>query len=477
MQAANKRAAIIIGLVLFFSYAYFYQAGGWNQNSRFALVRAIIERHTLQIDAYQLHTGDRALFEGHYYTDKAPGASLIALVPVAAARGIDRLVGVDPEDFPGLAWTSYVASIATSAVFTVVAALAVFWLCLEWGYSRAAAIFAALAYGLATPAWAFATLFMEHGLTAGCLMLAFLFAQRRHASPRDERLVGIWTGLAVVCELQSSIPAAFIVALALANTRSDHRERLPGAVLRIVSAGFVVGLVFFAYNTLAFGSPFHVGYSSEEGFEHLKSGFFGITMPSLWRLGAILVGRYRGIVPLAPVIAAMPIGLILLWRLPSRRRAVVTVIAIAAFYFLLNASYYYWEGGWSYAPRQVTPALPFLALGLAPLWDTWGRAGRAALSALAIVGVAFALIAVSTTPQPPSNLRWPLADLLWPAFRDGDLSINTQTFVHNSLNGELRNNPSHHAAWNLGQLAGLKGHASLVPLGVVWVVGGVALLL
>ena len=477
MQPANKRTAIIIGAALFFTYAYFYQAGGWNQNSRFALIRAIIERHTLKIDAYQLHTGDRAFFEGHYYTDKAPGASLIALGPVAAARGIDRLVGVDPEGFPGLAWTSYVASVVTSAVFTAIAALVVFFLCLEWGYSRPAATFAALAYGLATPAWAFATLFMEHGLTAGCLMLAFAFAERRRASPRDEWLVGAWTGLAVVCELQSSIPAAFIVALALANTRSDDRTRLPAAALRIVSAGFVVGLVFFAYNTLAFGSPFHVGYASEEGFEHLRSGFFGITTPSLLRLAEILSGRYRGLVPLAPVIAAMPLGVILLWQVPARRLAVLTIVAIATFYFLLNASYYYWEGGWSYAPRQVTPALPFLTLGLAPLWDAWKRAGRAVLLALTIVGVGFALVAVSTTPQPPSNLRWPMVDLLWPAFRDGDLSINTQTFVHNGLNGELRNNPSQHAAWNLGQLAGLNGHASLIPLGVVWGVAGAVLLL
>src|SRR4051794_14448005 len=101
------RAPAALAAALFCSYAYFYQAGGWNQNSRFALVRAILERHTLQIDAYQLHTGDRAFWQGHYYSDKAPGASLLAVVPVALARGVDRLIHVDPEDFPGIAWTSY----------------------------------------------------------------------------------------------------------------------------------------------------------------------------------------------------------------------------------------------------------------------------------------------------------------------------------------------------------------------------------
>lgn len=475
--APDRRLAWTLGVGLLLTYAYFYQAGGWNQNSRFALIRAILERHTLQIDAYQLHTGDRALFEGHYYTDKAPGASLIALAPVAAARGVDRLVGVDPEGFPGLAWTSYVATVATSGVFTVVAALVVLLLCLEWGCSRQAAVFASLAYGLATPAWCYATLFMEHALTAGCLMLAFALAQRRNLSPRSQLFVGIWTGLAVVCELQASIPAAFIATLALMNARDDRRTPAASAALRILAGGLAMGLVFFAYNTLAFGSPFHVGYSSEEGFEHLRTGFFGITTPSLSRLGAILIGRYRGLIPLAPLVLAMPFGLLTLARIPARRRAVVTALAITAFYFLLNASYYYWEGGWAYAPRHVMPTLPFLALGLAPLWDSWSRAGRALLLAAALTGAALTLVAVSTTPQPPSNVRWPTVDLLWPAFKDGDLSLNTQTFVHNSLNGPLRNDLPAHAAWNLGQLAGLHGHASLIPLAAVWVVGGLALLL
>ncbi len=58
---------------LLVSYAYFYQGGGWNQNSRFALVRAMTERDTLQIDAYREATGDRAVWNGHFYSDKAPG--------------------------------------------------------------------------------------------------------------------------------------------------------------------------------------------------------------------------------------------------------------------------------------------------------------------------------------------------------------------------------------------------------------------
>ena len=176
MTDADRRSAWVLAITLLVSYAYFYQAGGWSQNSRFAMIRAVLERQTLQIDAYRLHTGDLAVWNGHYYTDKAPGYSLLALIPVAAARGVDRLVGVDPEGLPGIAWTSYIAAVSTSGLFTIVAALAVYWLTLRWGMSRGAALFAATAYGVATPAWCYATLFIGHAVTAGCLMLAFAAA-------------------------------------------------------------------------------------------------------------------------------------------------------------------------------------------------------------------------------------------------------------------------------------------------------------
>ena len=65
--------AVLLGCVTFFSFIYFYEGGGWNQNSRFDLLRAMVERHTLQIDAYHENTQDKAHLRGHYYSDKAPG--------------------------------------------------------------------------------------------------------------------------------------------------------------------------------------------------------------------------------------------------------------------------------------------------------------------------------------------------------------------------------------------------------------------
>jgi len=421
---------------------------------------------------------------------------------VQAARLVSCAAGVDPASFPGIAWTSYVAAVVTSGVFTVIAALCLFWLSVRLGASTGAALFATAAYGVATPAWAYATLFMGHGQTAGCLMIAFVAADAlRDAVPavraRLAWIIGLAGGWAVVTEFQAAVPAVFIGLLAIsarlkgsrsdrndvrAATRQERSASLSGErdlfalITRIAGGVAIAAIPLLIYNALAFGSPFHIGYSSEEGFKELHTGFFGITYPSPSTLYELLFGSYRGLLPVSPLMAAAPIGLILLGRNKQRGPALVTA-GVGVYYLLLNASYFYWEGGWAFGPRQMTAALPFIALGLAPLWDAGRQAGRGLLLAGWIWGTAMTLIAVSTTPQPPASIKAPMRELLWPSFRDGDLSLNPQTFVHNSVDVEhLRGGGDPHAAWNLGELVGLRGLASLLPLALIWAAAALLLL-
>jgi hypothetical protein len=486
-RLSDRRFATVLGVVLFFSYAYFYQAGGWNQNARFGLVRAILERRTLAIDAYQQYTGDKALWQGHYYSDKAPGASLLALGPVAIARGVLRLARINRQGHVAVAWMSYVATVATSGLFTVIAALLVMRLTLRWGYSRSAALFASTAYAIGGPAFCYATLFMGHGIAAGSLMLAFAgvvnvgesVAQRSPSGgARQLFLVGFWVGLAVLTEFPSAIPSCLIGLWALLAFRRRGARRILMAAALIAAGGAIPAIALLAHNTLAFGSPLHLGYAvADSPLGELHTGFFGITSPAGWRIREILVGAYRGLLPLSPLIAVTPVGLAMLARRSDCRAPALVAASTATFYLLFNASYYYWEGGWAYGPRQMMSALPFLALGLAPLWDVGRRWGRLVLISGWCWGVALTLIAVSTTPQPPSTVQAPVRELLWPAFKDGDLSLNNQSFLtYRAQPDLLRGHPELHAGMNLGEALGLRGLWSLLALGLVWVTAGFVLL-
>ena len=121
-----RARALLIAAVLFISYAYFYEGGGWNQNSRFDMIRAIIEQRTLRIDAYHGNTGDKALYQGHYYSDKAPGLALLALPAVAAVRPILRMAGVNPVSPRGVVIMSYFATLFGVSLPTALACACLF---------------------------------------------------------------------------------------------------------------------------------------------------------------------------------------------------------------------------------------------------------------------------------------------------------------------------------------------------------------
>ena len=468
-------------LLLFVSYAYFYQAGGWNQNSRFALVRAIFNEHSLRIDPYSKNTGDIAFHEGHYYSDKAPGLALAAVPVTAPARTLYVGLGGDPETFAGLAWLSWIATVLTCGLFTAWAGVVLFDLSGDWGADRGSALFAALTFGLATPMWFMATIFIGHAISAACLVLAFAAAYRLAAGAaptlerRDAWTVGLAAGWATVSEFPAAVPAVILAAWTAWSAWTIARPRAVGIVGTMTAGALLAAAVLMVYQYLCFGSPFHLAYSSESGdFAGMHQGLFGITRPSFYTLYQVLIGEYRGLLPLSPIVFVAPAGFFLL-RDAARavRQAVWVALAIAAFYVFLNTSYHYWEGGWSLGPRHMTPAIPFLCLGLAPLWMRLRGTGRVGLLAVAIASFGITFIAESTMVQPPANVARPFRELIWPAFRDGDLSLNTQSVVHHTVDPRFwRTHEEPKAAFNLGMKIGLPGHASLLPLLLAWLACG-----
>lgn len=462
----------LLAAALFLAYAYFFQGGGWNQNTRFALVRAIVEEHSLRIDATATRdgrpvTGDLARRDGHLYSDKAPGASLAA-VPAVAIASYAASDPPTPGDLTGLA---YVATLAASAVPTVLAALLLLASAEALGASSVGALVAAVAFAIASPAWGWATLLFGSALATACLLAAFraALALRDPCDEDRDRRLGLLTGLAggwaTVTEYPAAVPAAMLAALALAHVWRDGPARRARVALAIAAGAAVCAAALALYNTAAFGSPFSLGYSHIQSFAGMRQGVFGVTRPRAEALWGILFGSYRGLFRLAPALLVGPLGLALLARTKVAKAPAVAAAAIAAYYVLLNGSYAYWDGGWSFGPRHMAPALPFLALGLAPLWDRATEAQRKALGAAVAWGAAIALIAVATTAQPPETERAPVSNLLWPAFSRGELSLNHQAIFEAAP--AARRDPVTHA-WNLGERLGLSGLASLAPLLLAW---------
>jgi len=339
------------------------------------------------------------------------------------------------------------------------------------------ALVATLAYGLATPAWAYAIVFYGHALAACCLLIALALATRIRAArtPRDE----IWTGLgigfaagwAVVTEYPVVVAAVVIAAFALWEASRGGVARSVRVGVPLTISALTCASVLMVYHYEAFGSPFRVGYAFYDDPRTMKTGLLGIAVPQWQILSELLFGWYRGLAPTAPILFLAPLGFWRFYQGPTTRSLGIALAAAAGLGMLMMSGDVHWEGGWTYGPRYLAFVMGFLALAIAPVWHAGSRVTRALIIILLVAGVASSIVAVSTTVQPQGDQLHPMRDVLWPAFKNGDLSLNTQSIL-DLRPAESRESPR--AAWNVGQKMGLHGLVSLVPLFAIWAAGAAA---
>jgi len=476
MPAKAARQALLIGFVAFLSFAYFYSGGGYNQNTRFDLVRAIVERSTLQIDAYQENTGDKAIKDGHYYSDKAPGQPLLAVPAAAAMRAVMRATGINPLTARSLVAISYVCTLFSVALPTALACACLFWIALRLGASTNAAGCAALAMGLGTPIWAYATLLWAHALAGACLLFAFAAVLALDPVKSGGQAfwgftVGLMAGWATVTEYPAAPASAILAMFALVRVWNCGWPRRLRVASGVAAGSLLCVFVLMMYLRATFGSALHTSYSyyDPSAFPWMSRGFLGLRYPRIDVAFKLLFGLKRGLFIAAPVLIAATVGLRLLQKRAATRTVGLTAAAVFLYYLIFNASFGEWSAGWSYGPRYMAAGIPALCVGLAPAWDHFHKNGKRVLLGLLAVSVLFSLIAVSTTPQPPFQYRSPITQLLWPSFWSGNLALNQTTVLAPSDPDD----GGSYGAFNLGQLVGLHGLASLLPLLAWWVLAGI----
>jgi hypothetical protein len=471
VRSALLRPGVAVFALVLAGYAYFYQAGGWNQNSRFDLTRAIVEQGSLQIDRYARNTGDASRRAGHMYCDKAPGVSLLA-VPAWALVHAAAPAPPRPATLATGAWLATVTAVGVPSALGVVAMLL---LAAGLGLSVRRAALVALAWGLATLAFPYSTLLYGHQLIAAMLVAAFALLVRSRGRDGGARVrslvaVGALLGGAVVVEYTAALAALPIAAYAL---RVAPWRRAIGAV----AAGAVgPALVLAAYHAAAFGGPLTLPYEFSTQRHRHMGWFMGLGAPDLRVLGQITFSAYRGLFYTTPwLLLAVP-GAIRWWQ-RGRRAEVGVCAAIVVLFLWLNASLVDWQGGWAIGPRYLIPAIPFLVVlaagvvlpapagsRLARLFaDRRARACAAiALAAVVAGSAAIMLIGTAVRPEIDVHVRRPVGFVL-DHFAAGELGISTQSI---DMIGGNPNGPPE--AWNLGHRIGLAGRASLVPLVVVW---------
>ena len=402
-----------IAAAYFYLFPYYPKLQSANELPRVYLVKAMVEDHTFSIDrgvATWGGTSDLSKYGGHYYQNKAPGASLV----VAPVYALVRLAGE-----PSLATTMWLCRIVTG----VIPSLWLLWLL--YGYlarfapEPATRKLVLIAYAFGSMAFTYALQFYAHQLSAVCIAAAWILADGVAARTRTIRTmlaVGFLAALAPVVDYQTAFAVLPLAGYVVARMWTWPRGELARA-FGLATLGAIVPIaILLYYHAACFGSPFATGYNYAVTYaaDHTH-GLLGMTYPKWDAIVGSTVAPSNGLFALAPWwLLAIPGG-IYLWR-SGERALVVLVAGLTLIFFYFVTSLTAWHAGWEVGPRYIVALQPFLlplvAAAFARWRDDWRRI--AAASGLVLIGVVIYTVSTATLPTWPDSFANPLYEI---AFR------------------------------------------------------------
>lgn len=450
--------ALFIFFLLAFIFGYFYQDSGWNGNSRFDLISAIVQEGRLTIDNYQnqpgVDTGDKAFFNGHYYSDKAPGPALIGAVLYVPLYWMKQTFNS--------ARLVDVKKILTYLVIGIPSALAgslIYILCLYFSRSRFRAYLVTLTVTLGTMYFPYSIIFFSHQFSSSLLFGAFFlifFIKERQIATKNPYLflIGLLLGWAFISEYPTAIIIIPLIAYYIYVLWGNHNISHFRSIMFPILGLSIPALIQLVYNKLCFGTFLSIGYqnlSNPQFNSGMAQGLMGINRPSLHVLFYMTLHPTMGIFWQSPALLFSIVGAVIVFSNRQYRVEAILGMWIIGSYLIILSGYYMWWGGFALGPRDIIPILPYFCIFLVfiPKRLTWP------LLVLSLVSIGQMIIAAASNVRVPDTMV---------------SKIKTMGFFEysNIYSYCLKQLQEGHFAQNLGQqFLDLRSWSSLIPLLVV----------
>lgn len=319
-MTAGRRVEIFIFLAAFLTFAWFNQGGGWNQNARFAEVRAMVEQGRFAIDSFLVYeraegpvlaripvengdivrgekterlawmgadenlapvnglvpnekdqnitlvpvtnvacSGDMAFARGHFHPNKPPGSSLVAAPGYFIIHRIEKWFRWNPDHWRVLAVNAWLTSALSVGLISSWGCVIFFRLAKLFAPEQPrAALWATITFAFGTLFFPFATLLFDHDLTATFLLAAFYWIFSSKNKPHRSRSLYLSGFAAGLAAITNYVAAVAVAILGLYLLTTRRRDfRLMMRSAAIFAAGVFGPFLFICvYNKICYGSPF-----------------------------------------------------------------------------------------------------------------------------------------------------------------------------------------------------------------------------
>ncbi len=344
---ANLPLWIFVGFFLLF---FVSSSGGFESGDalvRYETAKSILSGGGGALPAGQWWNSSVTTAKGKIFSTYGPMQSLLMLPPLMMAKALS--LSVPHQD----AFVRLFFNLITIPLLSAMTLVLLYEALGLMGFTPFLATLTVLTLGTATPIWHYARSAQEENMVSLGLC-AWLLGILLYNSGRKGGLLlasagGCFALATRYASLAPLIPLAMVTAYFIWKRfqRTSVCE-LSAALLLCIST---TALLLW-YNHYRFGSYLETGYGIL--FRELSMPLFSLSQAPM-RVLVLLFSPYRGLFLFSPVLVFALIALARNWRkLSAEEWAGLAAMGAA---LLLNASYSYWNGGFSWGPRFLVAPL------------------------------------------------------------------------------------------------------------------------